>query len=158
MYECDICGLEEATQEGGACFFCFYTGRYFEKVLLSDERSNMLEKIRALEHVVRAEIWHQRDGEFVLAIGLEDGRTLFPGVAIGVTTVVMTEEGSGEPMQERVVHPAIPPLGMPWGIAVMPKEAESYEDVIVMHESFSTDDELVEAIKQVSTLNALLDG
>ena len=137
-YECEVCGGRQEG-DGPCCFFCWWTGRYFDYVLCSDDRENLLTRIRNLEHVVRAEVWHQGNGGFILAIELDDGRIMFPG-------------SPGEVGGNKVSFPAIPPMGTMWRVNVATIEKE---EVSTMPDDVD-DNGLVKAVQEISELGAAL--
>lgn len=143
MAKCIVCGAIESPEDQ-ACIFCFFSGRYFEQVLCSEERSYVLPRIRQLEQVKKAEVWHHGGSMFALTILLKDGRYITPGVFVQA------------PNGQRAVMPAIPPVGDPWGVAVFsnPMEGEATE-TSVLPEEFS-DEKLVTTIEQLSEMERLV--
>lgn len=151
MDVCLVCNAREVSRADRPCIFCFFTGRYFEQVLLSEERSWLLERIRQVEQVERAEVWHQGHGAFSLCVALKDGRLVFPGVKVQIVTF-SSDDG---PDDGQAVMPAIPPVDGLWGIAVANEDDED-EPVVFMDGEF-TDDGLVDAISQMASFNQMLD-
>lgn len=145
MDVCIVCGIRTVSEADKPCIFCYFKGEYFEQVLLSDERSNVLGRIRGIRQVERADVWHQGHGAFALCIALSDGRLILPGVRVEA----QTPEG-----EFTAVLPAIPPLDQPWGIAVA-NQQDTSEDIVFMDGAY-TDDELVEAIGQVASFNEMM--
>lgn len=138
--ECEICGLGEAVNNSGACMFCFLSGRYFDKVLQSDERSNMLTRIRETPSVVRAEVFHMVEGMFTVYVQAKDGRVMVLGGSLPLPT------GDGY-----AVMVAIPPVGAKWAVAVT-----SDKDANVLPDEF-TDEGVVEAIAQMVEFDSMID-
>lgn len=147
MEVCFVCGRKEAPGEEAPCLFCFFSGRYFEQVLLSDERNNMLQKIRDIPQVLRAEVWHQGNGLFCLCIRLNDDRLILPGKLFEGQTQ------DGEPATG--VMPCIPSVDDKWGVAVAPRGEDTANDLVFMSDEFS-DDELVKTIEQMAEFNEML--
>lgn len=145
MAKCIVCGLNDAPDDV-ACVFCYFSGRYFEMVLTSDERSNVLSRIRQLEEVEQAEVWHHSEGAFILTVKLRDGRYIIPGIRVPSE---LLEEG------QQAVMPAIPPVGMPWGVAVSSDPMENPIKTTVMSDEVD-DDGLVKTIEEISTLETLV--
>jgi hypothetical protein len=137
--------------EDRPCIFCYFTGRYFTDVLMSQERSAMLTRIREIPEVERAEVWHQGNGSFSLCVALSDGRMIFPGVRMAGYTI---KEGE-EPEMVVGVIPMIPPVDGLWGIAVA--RQEDVESDITFMEGEFTDAQVVETIAQMASFNAMLD-
>lgn len=142
MPECIVCG-ENSAPEDNACPFCFFSGRYFEQVLSSDERSQVLPRIRELEQVKQAEVWHHGESMFNLTVALRDGRFIVPGVLLEL------------PGGQRAVVPAIPPVGDLWGVAVFSDPGNPPVQTSVLPDEVD-DDKLVSTIEQISTLEQLL--
>lgn len=141
MPECIVCGVNEAPEDK-ACVFCFFSGRYFEEVLSSEERSRLLTRIRELEQVKQAEVWHHGESMFNLTVALRDGRYIVPGLLL---------EAGGQ----RAVVPAIPPVGELWGVAVFSDPNLPPVQTSILPDEVD-DDKLVSTIEQISTLEQLL--
>lgn len=138
---CSVC-LKNEVAEGedsiDYCLDCHFSGRRFEMFLLSEERSNVLGRIRAIDQVSTAAVWHVGNGLFNLGIMLKDGRAIIPGVGITVQGQVL-------------VQAAVPPLGVPWGISVIAPSLTDpmLQEQIALQETFD-DDELVTTIEELS--------
>lgn len=105
MALCTICEKAEVYSQNETtdhCVLCFMTGRYFEKVLESDERSNLLTRIREIPNVRLADVWHGFQAMFTFGMLLADGRMVVCGT-----------------IMDDIVVPAIPPVGMPWGVQIV---------------------------------------
>lgn len=121
------------------CMACWFTGRYFESVLASEEREYLLVRIREIENVTSADVYHFGSGAFNLLISLADGRIIAPG---------MPAEMLGNP----IVVPMIPPAGTKWAVAVTRTDADRSqwgEQPTVMPDLVD-DDELVKLIEEIS--------
>jgi hypothetical protein len=117
------------------CLPCFMTGSYFEKVLSSEDRSFMLERIRVMPHVLSARVFHAGEGAFQLAISLADGRMVTPGMAVQMN-------------KQRLVVPFVPDADTGWGVIVQrPVEAENeWSELTIPFPDKYDDDELVELV------------
>lgn len=160
MYECVICHNEEVPEKDWACLLCYYTGRFFDWALRQDDRANLLDRIEAIPQVKRTAVWHHASGNFQVTVSLEDGRYLFLGAAMKAVEVSLDMDSDDPPKAEvtKFVGPMVPPLGVAWGVAVMRSDATSKDDVVLMPDTFETDEELLTALRQMVSLNALMEG
>jgi hypothetical protein len=99
--KCPICEELELQPDEMACINCRMTGRDLEFYLLHEARSCVLTRIRALTNVETAKLWPMSMNAFMLMVITSDERL-----------VACCAETPLGPL------PAIPPLGMPWVIAV----------------------------------------
>lgn len=160
MYECVICHDEEVDEKDRPCMLCYYTGQFFDWALRQDDRANLLDRIEAIPQVKRTAVWHHGNGNFQLTVALEDGRYLFLGAAMKAVEVSIDPDSDEDPKAEvtKFVGPVVPPIGVAWGVAVMAADAASNDDVVLMPDSFETDEELLTALRQMVSLNALMEG
>lgn len=115
------------------------TGKYFRSVLCSDERANVFGRIRKLEHVVSADVWHFGGGAFNFGIILDDGRQLTLGTP-------------AEMLGQQVVVPAIPPAGGSWAVMVVrPVEGDKeWADMPTVLPELVDDEGLVKVIEELT--------
>jgi len=136
--KCSICGVVEVFStdpDRDYCLTCWMSGDYFDQMLCSDERSNMLQRIRQLPNVVTARVFHAGDSAFQLAIVLTDGRMVMPGLG-------------GNINGQQLVMPFVPPADQGWGVLVRrPVEADNEWAATTspLPEKYD-DDELVELV------------
>lgn len=138
---CAVCRTNKVidnSEDVDYCLDCHFSGKRFEMFLLSEERSNVLGRIRGIEQVSTASVWHIGDGLFNLGIIFKDGRVVVPGVGLRVQGQV-------------IVQPAVPPLDTPWGIAVITPKLDDPDqpEQIALQETFD-DDELVETVAELA--------
>jgi hypothetical protein len=118
------------------CFSCFMSGDYFDKVLSSEERGNMLGQIREISHVASARVFHAGDGAFQLVINLKDGRVVMPGAAAKFAG-------------QKMVVPFVVGAGSGWGVMVRaPVETDGdwFGDGVALPDVYD-DEELVQFVQ-----------
>lgn len=162
---CSVCSYtmgetEAEDNELECCWACFHSGRYFEKLLSSDERKRIIPRLRDIKGIVSVQVIHLGLGQCALTIKTKDGKLIIPGEKL-------TQEANIGPIQGQVqgVAPMIMPSDEKWGISIMPRGWCGFVGVLdredpqlVLAEGEYDDDELVAHISQMMELNALMEA